>query len=76
MTTADTACQKMAKGPINEKYQLICAASLKDEEYLILQNDPKCEKIILFCQKEERAKLLRNNFSKITSAQYNFEELT
>ena len=42
MTTAEAACQKMAKGPINEKYQLICAASLKDEEYLILQNDNKC----------------------------------
>jgi len=44
---------------------VISAASLPDESYKIMVQENKINEIILFCQNEERAKLLMSNFPKI-----------
>lgn len=50
-TTVEGASQTLADAPIGQKFHMICAASLQDQDYGILQKQPKVEKIILFCQK-------------------------
>ena len=59
----------------NRKFKVICAASLNDEDYKRLQVDPKVSAMFLFCQNQERAKLLRSNFSKIKAAKFDIIEL-
>lgn len=52
------------------KIKVICAASLQDEDYRRLQNDSRISAMFLFCQNQERAKLLRSNFPKIILAKF------
>lgn len=54
----------------HKKVKTICAASLQDEEYRRLENNPRISVIYLFCQNQERAKLLMNNFPKIKAAKF------
>ena len=49
----------------NQVFKVICAASLGDEDYRKLSDNHRIKSLFLFCQNEERAKLLRNNFPKI-----------
>jgi hypothetical protein len=49
----------------NELIKVITAASLPDEDYKYLQSEKKVAEIFLFCGNEEKAKLLKRNFSKI-----------
>jgi hypothetical protein len=41
-----------------------------------LQNEPKVYQVILFCQNEERAKLLMSNCAKIINVSFNIMTLT
>ena len=59
----------------NQKFKVICAASLDDEDYKSLQSDPRIPAMFLFCQNQERAKLLRANFPKIKAAKFDIKEL-
>lgn len=58
-----------------KKIKVICAASLQEEEYKRLQSDARIFRMYLFCQNQERAKLLMSNFPKIKTAKYDAVEL-
>ena len=58
-----------------QKIKVICAASLDDKDYKTLQEDPRVTTMHLFCQNQERAKLLRSNFFKIKTTSYELDEL-
>lgn len=60
---------------IYKKIKVICAASLKDEDYRRLDDNERIPVIFLFCQNQERAKLLMSNFSKIKAVKYDVVEL-
>lgn len=65
----------LAEEASDRKIKLICAASLQDEDYQKLQNDPSIPNMFLFCQNQERAKLLMINFPKIKVARFDVNEL-
>ncbi len=55
---------------------LICAASLKDEEFRFLQDNDKVERILLFCGNKTRAGNLMRDFPKVNRACFNYHEVT
>lgn len=54
------------------KLRLICAASLKDEEYQYIQNNDKVDRVLLFCGNKIRAGNLMRDFAKIKKACFNY----
>lgn len=60
---------------VNTTVKVICAASLKDDDYHRLSYNPRITDIYLFCQNEERAKLLMTNFPKIKEARFEISQL-
>ena len=65
----------LAEEAPDKKIRVICAASLNEEDYQRLQGDPMIPNMFLFCQNQERAKLLMMNFSKIKIAKFDIESL-
>lgn len=65
----------LSEQPPDKKTRIICAASLKEEDYQNLQNNPQIPNMFLFCQNQERAKLLTMNFPKIKVAKFDINEL-
>lgn len=65
----------LAEEAPDKKIRVICAASLTEEDYQRLQADPMIPNMFLFCQNQERAKLLTMNFSKIKIAKFDIESL-
>ncbi len=51
-SVTDGLMKELSNIELNHKVKVVCAASLKDEEYKILQNDSRIAAVFLFCQNQ------------------------
>lgn len=58
-----------------EKLRVICAGSLKDDAYELIQRSSKIDRAILFCGNKVRANNLMRDYSKIRKACFGYKEV-
>ncbi len=58
-----------------ERLRVICAGSLPDEAYELIQRSSKIERALLFCGNKVRANNLMRDYSKIRQACFGYNEV-
>lgn len=74
-TSVDGMYMELDELEPGKNVKVICCASLEEDDYMKLQNDPRIPDMFLFCMNQEKAKLLMMNFSKIKVARFKIQDL-